>query len=218
MLVCPTVFIVDDDLSMRNSLVVLLGGVGFNTLSFASAEELLELLADESAWNNESPRCLILDIRLAGLSGFGLIERLNELDEAMPVILITGYSNVSMAVKAMRAGVLDYIEKPFSKQDLLQRVSEAIDRDAEYRRQQSRRAEIISRFLTLSTREREVMDMLVAGDQTQQIAQGLRIGTKTVAKHRLRLFEKMRVDSVAALVRVAVKFSLVDSESEFDDE
>ena len=214
----PTVFVVDDDDNMRRSLEILLGSVGLNTESFNSAEDFLAAFTGEQKWEEECPRCLILDVRLTGLSGLGLLQRLNETDDAMPVILITAYGSVSMAVKAMRDGALDYIEKPFSKEDLLKSVSKAIDRDADFRRQNIRRKEILARFSSLSTREREVMDMLIDGDQTQQIARGLKIGAKTVAKHRGRLFEKMRVNSMAALVSLAIRFSLVDDDSELDDD
>ena len=208
----PIVFAIDDDDTMRLSLTLILESTGLNVLAFESAEEFLAAYMGGQTWDEQRPRCLVLDVRLAGLSGIGLLDRLNEIGEAMPIILITAYSNVSMAVKAMRAGALDYLEKPFSKQDLLNRVSEAIDLDAEYRRQNLRRQKVLARFSSLSNREREVMDMLIAGDQTQQIARGLKIGTKTVSKHRGRLFDKMRVNSVAALVSLAVRYSLIDDD------
>ena len=181
MAISPTVFVVDDDDNMRHSLELLLENVGLNVESFSSAEDFWAAYTDEGKWEEECPRCLLLDVRLTGLSGLGLLERLGETDEAMPVILITAYSSVSMAVKAMRAGALDYIEKPFSKQELLSRIAEAIDRDADYRWQNIRRKKILARFSSLLTREREVMDMLIDGDQTQQIARCLNIGTKTLA-------------------------------------
>lgn len=195
----PTVYIVDDDPQVRESLNLLMRSVGLNTEIFDSAEGFLD------AYDNAPgpPRCLILDVRMPGLSGLGLQEKLIDSGVRLPTIVITGYGDVSMAVKAMGAGAVDFIEKPFSRQALLTRVQEAIDRDAADRRLQAQRADVAVRLESLSHREREVMDLLIAGNHSKQIAAKLHIGEKTVAKHRARVFEKMHIDSVAALVHLA---------------
>jgi two-component system, LuxR family, response regulator FixJ len=206
----PTVYIVDDDPQVRESLNLLMRGVGFNTEVYDSAEGFLD------AYENlpGPPRCLILDVRMPGLSGLGLQEKLIESGIRLPTIVITGYGDVSMAVKAMGAGALDFIEKPFSRQALLTRVQEAIDRDAAVRRQQAQRADVTTRLESLSHREREVMDLLIAGNHSKQIATKLNIGEKTVAKHRARVFEKMRIDSVAALVHLAYSCDFATNDAE----
>ena len=195
----PTVYIVDDDPQVRESLNLLMRSVGFRTEVYDSAEGFLDGYDDAPG----PPRCLILDVRMPGLSGLGLQEKLVANGVRMPTIVITGYGDVSMAVKAMGAGAIDFIEKPFSRQALLTRVQEAIDRDAAARRLQAQRADVNVRLDSLSHREREVMDLLIAGNHSKQIASKLQIGEKTVAKHRARIFEKMRIDGVAALVHLA---------------
>ncbi|MBN1908357.1 MAG: response regulator transcription factor [Pirellulales bacterium] len=195
----PVVYIVDDDPQVRESLNLLMRSVGFNTKAFESAEQFLDAYDDTPG----PPRCLILDVRMPGLSGLGLQEKLASSGVEIPTIVITGYGDVAMAVKAMGAGAVDFIEKPFSRQALLTRVQEAIDRDAAQRRTRARRADVADRLESLSHREREVMELLIAGRHSKQIASQLEIGEKTVAKHRARVFEKMRVDSVATLVHLA---------------
>jgi two-component system, LuxR family, response regulator FixJ len=195
----PTVHVVDDDPQVRESLNLFMRSVGFDTKVYDSAEAFLDAYEDATG----PPRCLVLDVRMPGLSGLGLQKRLVDRGINVPTIIITGYGDVSMAVKAMGAGAIDFIEKPFSRQALLTRVQEAIDRDASRRRLQTQRADVNFRLDSLSHREREVMDLLVIGKSAKQIAAKLNIGEKTVAKHRARVFGKMRVDSVAALVHLA---------------
>lgn len=192
----PTVYVVDDDPQVRESLTLLMNSVGLNVESFACAEEFLETYRDEVG----PPRCLIVDVRMPGLSGLGLQERLSAQGMKIPIIMITGYGNVPMAVQAMSAGACDFIEKPFSRQTLLMRVQEAIDRDAQHRTEQVRRSHVSARLATLSQREREVMNLIVGGDNSKHIASKLEISEKTVAKHRAKVFQKMEVDSIAALV------------------
>lgn len=196
----PTVYVVDDDPQVRESLTLLMNSMGLNVQAFGNAEEFLAQYVDEPG----APRCLVLDVRMPGLSGLGLQERLNAEGIKLPIIMITGYGNVPMAVQAMSAGATDFIEKPFSRQTLLMRVQEAIDRDARYRTDMVRRREIAARVATLSQREREVMDLLVTGDNSKHIASKLEISEKTVAKHRAKVFQKMQVDSVAALVSLSM--------------
>jgi two-component system response regulator FixJ len=192
----PTVYVVDDDPQVRESLTLLMNSVGLNVEAFASAEEFLTHYRDDPG----PPRCLVTDVRMPGLSGLGLQERLAAQGIKIPIIMITGYGNVPMAVQAMSAGACDFIEKPFSRQTLLMRVQEAIDRDAQHRAEQLRRAQVNAKLATLSQREREVMDLIVGGDNSKHIASKLAISEKTVAKHRAKVFMKMEVDSIAALV------------------
>lgn len=200
----PTVHIVDDDPEVRESLNLLVRSIGLNVQSYASAEEFLDRYDDAPG----SPRCMVLDIRMPGLSGLGLQERLQTEKISIPIVVITGYGDVSMAVQAMDAGAVDFIEKPFSRQQLLSRVREAIDRDAVFRRNQFLRNDALARMETLSERERSVMELMVVGKHSKQIGFELNITDKTVAKHRVKVFSKMNVDSVAALAYLAFKFAL----------
>jgi len=203
----PTVYVVDDDPQVRESLRLLMRSIGLRTEVFGSAEDFLEAYADGAG----PPRCLVLDVRMPGMSGLGLQEKLLAAGIQIPIIMITGYGDVSMAVKAMGAGAVDFIEKPFSRQALLTRVQEAIDRDAGRRHRETQRADMAERLTSLSHREREVMGLLIAGNHSKQIASKLNIGEKTVAKHRARVFEKMRIDGVAALVHLAYTCDLISA-------
>jgi len=182
----PTVFIVDDDPQVCESLSLMVRGVGLEAKTFLSAEAFLDAPDDPS----DSPRCLVLDVRMPGLSGLGLQQTLAEHNRSMPVIVISGCADIPMAVQAMSAGALDFLEKPFSRRALLTRIQEAIDLDANARHQRSRRTEIAARLEKLSARQREVLDLLVAGKHAKQIAAELGIGEKTVAKHRAMVLEK----------------------------
>jgi two-component system response regulator FixJ len=193
----PIVYVVDDDPQVRESLELFVRSVGLDVRTYASAEEFLDDYTDSPA----PPRCLVLDVRMPGLSGPGLQERLVKDGIHIPTVMITGYANVPMAVQAMRSGAVYFLEKPVSRQALLERIQEAIDQDAAARHEQARRAEVVARVTRLSQREREVMDLLIVGKHAKQIAAELGISEKTVAKHRARVFEKMEVDSIAQLVR-----------------
>ena len=202
----PTVHVVDDDQQVRESLDLLIHSVGLDVKSYASAEEFLDKYENIPG----SPRCMVLDIRMPGLSGLGLQERLIADNIVIPIVVITGYGDIAMAVQAMEAGAIDFIEKPFSRQQLLSRVQEAIDRDAQYRRDQFQRSDALARLKTLSERELLVMELIVAGKHSKQIGYELNISEKTVAKHRTRIFNKMNVDSVASLAYLAFKYTLTE--------
>jgi len=201
----PVVHVVDDDPQVRESLGLLIRSAGLNVRSHASAEEFLAHYRDDLS----TPSCLVLDVRMPGLSGLGLQKELAAAGIEIPVIMISGYADVASAVQAMSAGALDFMEKPFSRQTLMQRVMDALDRSARQRQEQVRRAEVAARIATLSAREREVLDLLVAGKHAKHIAAEFGIGEKTVLKHRSRVLDKMRVESVAELVRVIL--TLTDS-------
>jgi two-component system response regulator FixJ len=195
----PTVYIVDDDLQVRESLELFVRSVGLNVETFASAEDFLDRYVDSPG----PPRCLVVDVRMPGLSGLGLQEKLASEGIQIPMIIITGYGNVPMAVQAMRAGAVYFLEKPVNRQVLFERVQEAIDRDAVARQDQARQKNVAKRLDALSPREREVLDLLVVGKNAKQIASRMNISEKTVAKHRAKVFEKMRVDSIAELVQLS---------------
>ena len=205
----PTVFVVDDDPQIREVLTLLVNFLGLHAEAYASAEEFLDAYRDGPG----SPRCLILDVRMPGLSGLGLQERLAQMGVKIPIVIITGYADVPMAVRAMSAGAVGFIEKPFNRQTLIERISEAMDRDALFRREQAKQADGAARLAKLSQRERQVLKHLVVGEQTKQIAVQLGIGEKTVAKHRTRLLQKMGMDSVVELVHFVLTSRLLSNGS-----
>ena len=194
----PTVYIVDDDPQVCESLSQMVRSVGLDAQAFSSAEAFLDGFHDTPC----APKCMVLDVRMPGLSGLGLQQMLAAQHRRIPIIMISGCADIPMAVQAMSGGALDFLEKPFSRRAMLTRIQEAIDRDANARRQGARKAELAARAEKLSSRQREVLDLLVAGRHSKQIAAELGIGEKTVAKHRAGVLDKMQVDSVVDLVRL----------------
>jgi two-component system response regulator FixJ len=199
----PTVFIVDDDPAVRKSLRWLIESVGLSVDTFESGNDFLDALT------NHHHGCLVLDVRLPGISGLELLERLNERDSHLPVIVITGHADVPMAVRAMKHGAVDFIEKPFSDQLLLERIQQAMADDAQHRQDQADVEKMRRRADHLTAREREVMRMVVDGKANKQIAAELHISQKTVEVHRARVMSKMEADSVADLVRMNMVAGLV---------
>jgi two-component system, LuxR family, response regulator FixJ len=196
----PTVYVVDDDPQVCESLSLMVQSVGLAAKTYPSAEAFLDDCDDHDAPG--APRCMVLDVRMPGLSGLGLQQMLAAKGQAMPIIMISGCADIPMAVQAMTAGAMDFLEKPFSRRALLTRIQEAIDRDADARHRNIRKAELAARVEQLSTRQREVLTLLLAGKHAKQIAGELGIGEKTVAKHRAGVLERMHVDSVVELVRL----------------
>ncbi|MEN6449862.1 MAG: response regulator [Thermoguttaceae bacterium] len=194
----PTVYVVDDDPQVCESLSLMLRGVGIEPQTYQSAEAFLDGCHETPG----APRCMVLDVRMPGLSGLGLQQTLAAQGRRIPIIMISGCADIPMAVQAMSQGAMDFLEKPFSRRALLSRIQEAIDQDATNQRQSSRKAEVAERIGTLSARQREVLSLLVEGKHSKQIASELNIGEKTVAKHRAGVLEKMQVDSVVELVRL----------------
>lgn len=194
----PTVFVVDDDHAVRKSLDVLIRSVGLKVEAYASAQAFLD------QYDCERPGCLVLDVRMPGMSGLELQKTLNERAIGLPVIIITGHGDVPIAVRAMKAGAVEFLEKPFSKQLLLEHIHEAISLDAGQRKEHSRQSAIETRLGQLSPREREVMELVVAGKLSKQIAAELGLSKKTVDIHRAHLMEKMGVTSVAELAEQVV--------------
>ncbi len=193
----PTVFVVDDDAAVRESLCWLVESAGLNAESYATAQAFLD------AYDPRQPGCLVLDVRMPGLSGLDLQEQLAAQGIMLPVIIITGHGEVPMAVRAMKGGAIDFIEKPFSDQLLLDRAREAIAQDAQNRVEQARRAEVAARLALLTPREREVMEMVVSGKANKQVGASLGISQKTVEAHRAQVMRKTRADSLAELVQLA---------------
>jgi FixJ family two-component response regulator len=195
----PTIFVVDDDASMRDALKNLLRSVGLNVETFGVAQEFL------SSQRSKAPGCLVLDVRLPGLSGLDLQRQLAEANVQIPIVFITGHGDIQMSVRAMKAGAVEFLTKPFRDQDLLDAVQQAIDRDRAARLKRAEAAELLERYESLSPREREVMALVVCGRLNKQIAGELGTSEATVKMHRSHLMQKMRADSLADLLRTAQK-------------
>jgi FixJ family two-component response regulator len=193
----PIVFVVDDDASIRAALESLFRSVGLVVRSFGSAQEFL------SEPPTDGPACLVLDVRLPGMSGLDLQRQLAERTTAVPVIIITGHGDIPMTVRAMRAGALEFLPKPFRDQDLLDAVQQGLDRSRVLREEQAEMADLHARIDSLTPRERQVMERVVAGLLNKQIAYDLGIAEVTVKIHRGQVMEKMRAASVTDLVRMA---------------
>ncbi len=195
------VFVVDDELSVRRSLFRLISGIGFKVLTFATAAELLS----QMPCNN--PSCLLLDMRMPETSGLELQSQLAEAGINIPIVFVTGYGTVPLSVEAMKAGAVDFIEKPFDDQKLLDAINEAIKRD-KIARTNSKNIEIINaRLNSLTPREHDVFSLVVQGFLNKQIAHELKLSEKTVKAHRGRVMKKMQAKSLADLVRMAEKSS-----------
>ena len=201
------VFVVDDDAPMRESLKNLIRSVGLRVEAFASAQEFLR------STRPDVPGCLVLDVRLPGLSGLELQQRLAAGDLALPIIFITGYGDIPMSVQAMKAGAVEFLTKPFRDQDLLDAVHQALARDRHARAQRAERAALRRRFEALTPRQRDVMARMVAGLLNKQIAGELGTSEATVKTHRKQVMAKMRAESLADLIRIADQLDLLPPKS-----
>lgn len=195
----PTIFIVDDDPSVRESTKLMLEGVGFNVKTFASAQDFI------SAKLQEGLGCLILDVRMPGISGLDLQEKLVSAESLLPVIFITGHGTVPMSVRAMKAGAVDFLQKPFEEQDLLDAINRAITQQREKKSKKDEEDELQQRLKALTSREYEVFSLLVTGMANKEIAYKLGTSERTVKAHRAQIMEKMKAGSFADLVRFAEK-------------
>jgi FixJ family two-component response regulator len=193
-----TVFVVDDDPDVRESLRWLFDSVGLAVEDFASSEAFLE------SYRSSRPGCLLLDVRMPGMDGLGLLERLNRHHVWLPTIIVTGHGDIPMAVRAMKLGAVDFVQKPANHQRLLELVRNALRRDREFREQIGDPATVAERLASLTPREREVLDGLVKGESNKVIAFNLAVGIRTVETHRARIMEKMQASSIADLVRMTL--------------
>lgn len=198
-----TVFIVDDDEAVRDSLALLLAASGFATAQYDSGESFLDAL------QADSNGCLIIDVRMPGVSGLEVQKKLVERNSTLPVIIITGHGDLPMAVKAMKAGAVDFIEKPFDMVGLTESVQNALSTSAENLHEANQVAEITKRLERLTEREREVLDELVIGNLNKVIAFNLKISPRTVEIHRAHAMEKMQARNLAHLVRLAMAAGVV---------
>jgi FixJ family two-component response regulator len=198
-----TVFLIDDDASVRRGLTRLIKSIGHQVQAFASARQFLD-----SEWHRHNPACLVLDVRMPGLSGLDLQRELEAKKENLPIIFITGHGDVPTSVRAMKAGAADFLQKPVTDKDLLKAIEDALLRASHDSAEWEERKEIHRRIDTLTPREREVMTLVVKGFLNKQIAFELGTVEKTIKVHRARVMEKMKVGSLAELVRVTEKVGI----------
>ncbi len=196
----PLVHVVDDDLEIRESLHLLLKSVAIDARTYASADDFLSNFAEDPL---HSP-VLLLDVRMPGMSGMALLERLRTERPLLPIIMITGHGDIDMAVRAMKLGAMDFITKPFSTQILLDRIQEVLRRTLKTTTQAISAEEAASRLANLTAREREVFDRIVSGDSNKAIAHDLGISTRTVESHRANVMEKMQAKTLVDLVLLSV--------------
>ncbi len=203
----PVVFIVDDDASVSKGLGRLLKSAGYIVENFGSALEFLE-----AGPRYEGPACLVLDMEMPGMTGADLQQTLQQKEYALPIIFITGHGDIPMGVKAMKNGAVDFLTKPFDENDLLNAVEEALRKDTEKREAINERQNILKKIEALTPREYEILTYVITGMLNKQIAYALKISEKTVKVHRGRVMEKLGLDSVAQLVRLAGKAGIQPAE------
>lgn len=197
-----TVFIVDDDAAVRRFLLGLIASVDLPVEAYASAQEFLD------AYEPGRPGCLLLDVRMPGMSGLELQTKLAERAIRLPVIILTGHGDVQVAVRAMKVGAFDFIEKPFSNELLLDRIQKAVTESVHADNNRAEQDEIIGRIRRLTPRERQVLDLVVAGETNKGVASRLDISEKTVETHRARVMEKMCAKSLAGLVKMVARLTV----------
>ena len=197
-----TVFIVDDDDAVRGSLRLLLKASGLPAVALASAQEFLD------TWHPEQPGCLILDVRMPGMSGIELQGELNRRGAIIPVIFISGHGDIPMAVEAIQHGAFDFLSKPFRDQDLIDRVQRALAVDAENRKALAEKETLRSRYDSLTPREQEVLLLVTQGKANKVMAGDLGVSQRTVEIHRARVMEKMGANSLAQLVRMTIDLEI----------
>jgi FixJ family two-component response regulator len=193
------VFVIDDDDAVRSAVRLLLKSVGLPVAAFSSAQDFLP------QYQPDQPGCLVVDVRMPGMSGLELQQQLSLRGATIPVIFITGHGDIPMAVEAIQHGAFDFLPKPFRDQDLIDRVQRALEKDASGRRELALGEAIRDRMESLTPREREVLDLLVTGKPNKVMAADLGVSQRTIEIHRARVMEKMQADSVAQLVRMTME-------------
>jgi FixJ family two-component response regulator len=194
----PTVYVVDDDEAVRSSLRLLLKSVGLPAVAYGAAREFL------GAYDADQPGCLVLDVRMPGMSGLELQEELNRRGAIIPVIFITGHGDIPMAVEAMQHGAFDFLQKPFRDQDLIDRIQRGLETDSRNRADLREQEQIRDRYESLTPREREVLTLVTKGKANKVMAGDLGVSQRTVEIHRARVMEKMGASSLAQLVRMVM--------------
>jgi len=203
----PTIFVIDDDPSVRQSLESLIKSVGWRVRIYGSAPEFL------GSGHLDAPGCIVLDVRLPGLSGLDLQQALLRAKSHLPVIFITGHGDIPMSVQAMKAGAVEFLPKPFREQDLLDALKLALDRDRTTRQQRAELAALRTRYDSVTPREQQVMGLLVTGLLNKEIAATLGVSEVTIKVHRSQIMQKMQADSLANLVRMAERLGIPASKS-----
>ena len=197
----PTVYVVDDDEAVRSALRLLLKSVGLAATAVPTAQQFL------ASYDPGQPGCLVLDVRMPGMSGLELQQQLNLRGAVIPVIFITGHGDVPMAVEAMQQGACDFLQKPFRDQDLIDRIQKALVKDKQNRAEIGERSRNRERFESLTPREREVLALVASGKPNKVMAADLGLSQRTVEIHRARVMEKMGVSSLAQLVRIVMELN-----------
>jgi FixJ family two-component response regulator len=195
----PTVFIVDDDAAVLDSIAELVMSVGLRAATFRSAQEFRD------GFDPEQPGCLVLDVRMAHISGPALQDELNAIGTRIPIVFISGHGDIAVAIKTIKAGAVDFVQKPYREQQLLDSINEALRRDAEARQLTSSSESFTERLATLTGRERDVLEQVVKGLPSKSIARVLDISYRTVELHRGHIMEKLRVRSAAELIRLVIE-------------
>jgi RNA polymerase sigma factor (sigma-70 family) len=203
----PTVFVIDDDAAIRDALQSLISSMKLHVELFGSASEFLQ------RERPDVPSCLVLDVRLPGISGLDFQRKLTEANHSIPVIFITGHGDIPMSVRAMKAGAVEFLTKPFRDQDLLDAIHVALERDRARRQQESEMMVLRERFKSLTPREQEVLPLVVSGRPNKQIAAELGTSEITVKVHRASVMRKMQADSLPDLVKMAVRLGLLTNHS-----
>ena len=199
------VYVVDDDQSVREALASLLRSAGRRVDTFALATAFLESALPDL------PSCLVLDVRMPGLSGLDLQKRLTEINKKIPIVFITAHGDIPTSVRAIKAGAVEFLTKPFRDEDLLEAINEALEQDAQSRQQQAAAAHLQKRYLSLTPREQEVMSLVVSGMLNKQIANELGTSEITIKVHRRQVMTKMGANSLAELVRMSERLSVSSS-------